>query len=59
MEAKKEKRVYRGIYLQPETDSRIQDVAQREQRSISQTVCILLESALKRQKKAPKKEATA
>ena len=48
MKAKpKQKRVYRGINLPEEIDKAIREIAVRERRSVTRTVEILLESALK------------
>jgi hypothetical protein len=57
MKAKaKPPRVFRGIYLAAEIDSRLRELAARDRRSVTQTTAILLESALKRLDSGEKRE---
>ena len=44
----KEQRVFRGVYLPEDMDNLLREISAQERRSVTQTVLILLENALKR-----------
>ena len=56
---KKPMRVYRGVYLPVEVDRRIRAIAERDRRSMTQTVEILLSSALGLENRLSNEESTS